>query len=195
MDRRNFCFSSAIVATGFAAGRVFPSPQVPALVPDEVVFDTRFPMARDFGTAAAALGQKTAAIRGDVTALWLDDLRRRWIAGKAPIAGMTSARSLFCLELLARDHWMRVIIRAEHRTLPGGATSHRVSARGPALANICSTLEGDANWPTRLAGALTSIPGCVAAPRARREVGSPWNGQGLAMDAQLVSWVISGEDA
>ncbi len=195
MDRRKFCFSSAIMATGFAAGRVFPSPEVPSLVLHEVVFDARFPMARDFGFAAAALGQKTAAIQGDVTALWLDDLRPHWIAEKGAIAGMTSARSLLCLELLARDHWMRVIVRAEHRVLPGGAIAHRVSAGEPALGSICSSLEGDANWPRRLVGALTSLPSVVAAPRARREVASPWNGQALALNAQLVSWVIAGEGA
>jgi hypothetical protein len=195
MDRRQFCLSSAVLATGFAAGRVFPSPQAPSLVLHEVLFDARFSAARDFGAAAARLGQKTAAIQGDVTALWLHDLWPRWSAGGGTIAGMTSARSLLCLEQLAQNHWMPVIVRAEHRPLAAGATAHRVSAMEPALARICCALAGGLNWPGHLADVLTSLPRFRGAPRASREVRSEWSGQAEPLDEQLVSWVIAGEDA
>jgi hypothetical protein len=113
MDRREFCLAGAVMATGFAAAWSLPASP---LIFDAVVFDSRFPIACSFGAAACRSGQKTLAIQGDVTALWLDDLRLRWAAGARPIAGMTTERSLFCLQQLAKDHWLRVTSR---RSVPG----------------------------------------------------------------------------
>jgi hypothetical protein len=123
MDRRQFCvLSSAAVAAGLASCRAFPSavdsigaaPLVPAVL-YKAIFDTRFSASRAFGMAAASAGRMTAAIRGDVTALWFDDLRLQWAMGRGAIAGMTTIPSLFCLQQLAKDHWMRVVVSAEHR--------------------------------------------------------------------------------
>jgi hypothetical protein len=108
MDRREFCLAGAVMATSFAVARVLPATPILLAV---VVFDSRFPIACNFGAAACLRGQKTLAIQGDVTALWRDDLRLRWASGAAPIGGMTTERSLFCLEQLARDHWLRVKTR------------------------------------------------------------------------------------
>ena len=108
MDRREFCLAGAVMATSFPAAWSLPASRV---IFDAVVFDSRFPIACNFGAAACRSGQKTLAIQGDVTALWRDELRPRWAAGAAPIAGMTTQRSLFCLEQLATDHWLRVLSR------------------------------------------------------------------------------------
>jgi hypothetical protein len=108
MDRREFCLAGAVMATSFAAAwSLAASP----IILDAVIFDARFPIACNFGAAACRKGQKTLAIHGDVTALWRDELRVRWAAGAAAIAGMTTERSLFCLEQLAKDHWRRVVAR------------------------------------------------------------------------------------
>jgi hypothetical protein len=108
MDRREFCLAGAVMATSLAAAWSLPASPI---IFDSVIFDSRFPIACNFGAAACRRGQKALAIRGDVTALWRDDLRLRWAAGAAAISGMTTERSLFCLEQLAKDHWLRVMSR------------------------------------------------------------------------------------
>ena len=74
----------------------------------KVVFDERFEDARAFGAGAAERGIPAAAIRGDVTSLFFDDLDLRWKQGPVRLAGYTTPASLFCLDLLARDRGMRV---------------------------------------------------------------------------------------
>jgi hypothetical protein len=125
MDRRKFCFSSAAAAVGLAAEIALPSASIPLY---KVIFDARFAASRAFATVAASAGRATAAIRGDVTALWFDDLRLRWATEGGAIAGMTTPRSLFCLEQLAKDHWMRVIVRAEHARTGAVASAGRVQS-------------------------------------------------------------------
>jgi len=76
-----------------------------------VIFDARFPKSRQLAGTIAGAFAPLAAIRGDVTALWYHDLYFAWQRDAAPVAGVTSAESLFCLELLARDAGMRVTHR------------------------------------------------------------------------------------
>jgi len=78
----------------------------------KMVFDERFDEARAFATAAMERGIPTAAIRGDITKLFFEDLDLRWKQGPVVLAGYTTQASLFCLDLLARDRGMRV----SHRT-------------------------------------------------------------------------------
>jgi hypothetical protein len=123
MHRRQFCVSGAALAaglaTGLATGRVvaaatdlLAAPPAAGAALYKVIFDVRFAASVEFGMAAARAGRMTAAIRGDVTALWSSDLRRQWAAGRAAIAGMTTLPSFFCLQELAKDHWMRATVVA-----------------------------------------------------------------------------------
>jgi len=83
--------------------------QRPHVVPFyKAIFDERFEAARAFGDRAAKRGIRTAAIRGDVTSLFFDDLDLRWRRGPLQFAGYTTRASLFCLDLLARDRGMRI---------------------------------------------------------------------------------------
>src|SRR5277367_2406347 len=111
MHRRHFCVSGAALAAGLAAGRALPTatglmdrPPAASAALYKVIFDTRFAASRDFGRAAASAGRITAAIRGDVTALWSDDIHRQWTARRVAIAGMTTMPSFFCLQQLAKDY-------------------------------------------------------------------------------------------
>jgi hypothetical protein len=74
----------------------------------KAVFDERFAAGLDFAAGAAARGIATAAIRGDITRLFFDDLDLRWRQGPIALAGYTLPESLFCLDLLARDRGMRL---------------------------------------------------------------------------------------
>jgi hypothetical protein len=82
--------------------------QTPGLRYYKAVFDERFPDACAFAAGAAERGIPTAAIRGDVTNLFFDDLDLRWKQGPVLLAGYTTPASLFCLDLLARDRGMRL---------------------------------------------------------------------------------------
>jgi hypothetical protein len=93
----------------------------------KVIFDDRFSAARTFGSAAERNGRPTAIIRGDITALWLDDLKAHWESGGAAIAGMTTARTLLCLEQLAHDTWRRVLVRVDYPIVPAVSEPRLVS--------------------------------------------------------------------
>ncbi len=74
----------------------------------KAVFDERFKEARAFATQAIARATPTAAIRGDVTNLFFNDLDLRWKLGPVGLIGFTTSASLFCLHLLARDRGMHL---------------------------------------------------------------------------------------
>jgi len=80
---------------------------------DLLVFDQRFPQARDFAQRAREAGVDCAAIEGDITHLYFHDLSLRWNRGPATIAGLSTKASLFCLETLARDRGMRLAYCAD----------------------------------------------------------------------------------
>jgi hypothetical protein len=129
MNRRKFCLATVAAAiAGRAAGQTAcaaPAASTPAesiLAAAtargvyKIIYDRRFAAGRAFGAAAQKVRTTAGivAIDADITALWSHDLRRQWSTGGGAIAGMTTARTLFCLEQLAKDHWMRVVNRAEH---------------------------------------------------------------------------------
>jgi len=74
----------------------------------KAIFDERFEGPCAFGAGAAERGIATAAIRGDITRLFFDDLDLRWKQSPVLLAGYTTPASLFCLDLLARDRGMRI---------------------------------------------------------------------------------------
>jgi hypothetical protein len=74
----------------------------------KAVFDERFAEARAFAAGASERRIATAAIRGDITRLFFEDLDLKWKQGPVMLAGYTQSASLFCLDLLARDRGMRV---------------------------------------------------------------------------------------
>jgi hypothetical protein len=75
---------------------------------DTVIFDQRFPKARDFSQQVAQAGMNCVAIKGDITDLYFHDLALRWNRGPTTILGLSTKASLFCLEMLARDRGMRL---------------------------------------------------------------------------------------
>ena len=109
--------AAALALTSFGdlevAGEVVAIPtNMPLYI---VIFDERFTAARAFGSSARRNGMRTAVIRGDITTLWLDHLKAHWESGGAAIAGMTTQRTLLCLEQLSHDTWRRVLRRVEYR--------------------------------------------------------------------------------
>jgi hypothetical protein len=111
VTRRQFVGAGA-AAVAAAAVPVALSPRLPT--PYRAIFDERFEAGRRFGADALSRGWVTRAIRGDVTHVWFHELSLRWKRGPAPIAGLTTAGSLFVLERLSWDVGMRVTVRQAH---------------------------------------------------------------------------------
>ena len=80
---------------------------------DTVIFDQRFPKARDFAQQVAQAGLNPVAIQGDITDLYFHDLASRWNHGPTTMVGLSTKASLFCLEMLARDRGMRLVYAAD----------------------------------------------------------------------------------
>lgn len=133
IDRRDFCgLSAAAAALALGAlGDLAVARDVVAIPANlsiyKVIFDDRFSAARVFGSSAGRDGRHTAVIRGDVTALWINDLKSHWQSGGAAIAGMTTARTLLCLEQLAHDTWRRVLERVAYPAASAGSDPQLVS--------------------------------------------------------------------
>ena len=95
-----------------AAERSIKAPRHEMRPPALFIYDERFEHARAFAREAA-FGATQRAIRGDITSLWLNELQPRWSKRAETIAGVTTERSLFCLDILARDHSLRVLARRD----------------------------------------------------------------------------------
>jgi hypothetical protein len=154
-SRREFLHATAVlsavplsVSTGVAA-------ELP-LTLSSVVIDGRYAAARVFGTRAQRAGLPLRTIKGDITDLWLAELRPQWAGKPAAIAGLTARPALFCLEQLAWDYRMRVVYHAEHRSQPGGTMAHTVhiASQGLSAAELAAA---GAAWPGYAAGAISRL--------------------------------------
>lgn len=160
-DRRQFMIGGAamIAGTSLKGEAMAAVGMAGRQRPYKVVYDDRFADSRDFAREAARLGVSVAAIQGDVVDLWRSDLLPLWAERSAPIAGMTSASSLFCLEQLARNHWMGVRVRIDHHVRPdGSAMAHRAMGGADFMAAADVAFDADGNWCRRLAGLLMTCP-------------------------------------
>jgi hypothetical protein len=201
MNRRKFCLSGAGAAVSVAAAgvaslsanqkstAVAPTPKVPLYA---FVHDRRFLAGRRFAAAAlhAGAAARVIALDADPTALWMRDLHPRWSAGGGLIAGLTTARTLFCLEELAHDHWMRVVIRAEHDTSEGHEIVHRLTAAEPSMARMSMALAAQ-DWPTEMPAALSACAGAMGTQCRMGVAGSTSGVRWSQPHEQLVSFVIA----
>ncbi len=115
VDRRVFLQGSFGVAAawiGVRASAASPSDPPPA-APAAVIVDRSLVGSRAFAAEARARGLPPLEFASDVAVLWMSALEPCFRAGPATIAGYTSAATLFCLELLARDYGARVVGRSE----------------------------------------------------------------------------------
>lgn len=152
------------------------------------LFDTRFSASRAFGERMTARGIATAAMTGDMTAIWLDTLYPRWQKSAAPIAGLTAHGPLFCLERLAWDHGMRVVFRAQHAS-SAGSVSHAIEgARDPVRA--AERLATDEHWVNIVCDVIASYSH-AGTPEASLRALTPRPALQVPEDEMLYSWVIA----
>jgi hypothetical protein len=157
-----------------------------------VVIDDRFAASREFGVRLAGDGARLHAIdNGEITDLWLRDIRPTWRRGPVPVAGLTQAPVLFCLEQLAWSHGMRVVFHAEHIVTPS-TVSHRVHRCDARLAPLDERALASVGprWSLRVADSIASYR-----PQGKsKRVGPTCAGLDPSMPADatlLTSWIIA----
>jgi hypothetical protein len=113
----------------------------------KVIIDQRVGEARAFGREMLKQGLAVQPFDGDMTNLWYDDLYPRWRRNPVAIAGLTAHGPLFCLERLAWDFRMRVVLRADHRRAAKGsfarALTGQVSLQDAAAGAVLTDAEHD----------------------------------------------------
>ncbi len=193
INRRGFIQGGVVAAVplvtgaGFALGGGQARASLPAVPLHTVVYDERFADSVAFANEARWMGQRTSAIRGDVTQLWYDDLYHRWQKGAVAIAGMTTLDALFCLQIFGNDAGLRLLLKAEHQPREA-QVEHRL--QGPELAFAGASLDKcGADWSGRMAQLLV---GCPATREGRFDttvVTAVDNG--AADKPTLVSWLLA----
>ena len=201
MNRRDFVVHSAAAVAGIGITQcaLASIPEASAAVraprPYKVVFDTRFEACRAFAAGAARLGCPIRPIAGDVTALWFNELQPSWARGEGAVVGITNHKSLFCLEQLAWDDWMRVRARIEHRSAPDGTVRHRLFMPRPALQAATMALAGDEKWSERLAVPLVNAVSADTRERPAEGIAVTRGAAHFDSHLSLVSWVIAPSSA
>jgi len=117
LDRRVFIYGAAGVAAAFAGvppgAGARPAAGSFRAAPDLVLVDRHLEGSGSFAATARARGIALHEFSSDVAAVWMRELEPRLRAGAVAIEGYTSAATLFCLELLARDYGACVVRRGD----------------------------------------------------------------------------------
>jgi hypothetical protein len=192
-SRREF-LQGAIAASALpliiGAGPASPLARRRTVTLYKAVYDERFAPARSFARQAQKSGIAAAGFKSDITNLWFADLHHRWRKARTPVAvaGITAPSALFCLERLAWDHGMRVIVEARHVRSGDGSFSHQV-LRGGTLLNAKTLAAAGSAWPALIANAAMRVPAADAVPLGPTASGVPADAEGGA--PVLVSFVIA----
>ena len=182
-------FSSNALATAELAGP--PTVSVPIY---KVIFDARFRAGHAFAGHAKDFGAPVAAVEGDITDLWYQDLDLRWTDGPAAIAGLTDASALFCLEHLA---WsaanMRVVFRGDHEGVSEASLTHTLVGHPDALREQAAMRDAGPHWTRHIAKLVLRYPEHLNGGMQTMNV-APVASSTDRESIRLVSWVIAPVD-
>ena len=120
------------------------------------IYDPQSSAGQEFADTLASHGMRTTSADREIGALWYSDLRDQLRRSPAPFAGLTDRPTLFCLEELARDVGMRVVMRIDHQIDRSGLVTHEPI--GPAI--VTDTVRKLSNTDSfgRLAALLAMHP-------------------------------------
>jgi hypothetical protein len=128
-DRRTFLRGGVSLVAFAALPGVLAGPRASSAlqggVPLLVLVDRGLATSAAVAADAATAGHRVLDFTSDIASLWMSELEPRLRLGPLAMAGHTSAATLFCVELLARDYGARALERIAH---PGAAA--------PALASL-----------------------------------------------------------
>jgi hypothetical protein len=115
IDRRVFIYGAAGVAAAFVgvppSAGARPAAGPSGVAPDVILVDRHLEGSGSFAAAARVRGIALHEFASDVAGVWMREIEPRLRTGSVAIEGYTSAATLFCLELLARDYGARVVRR------------------------------------------------------------------------------------
>jgi hypothetical protein len=126
-DRRSFIKAAACAAFAGAAPAAIAAAVPPRHPRDAPLAIVDRGLAGAAAYAASVASARVREFDNDVGPLWMSEIEPRLRAGTAAIAGYTSAATLFCLELMARDYGARVTRQSAH-----GAAVHWSLTTDPA---------------------------------------------------------------
>ena len=153
----------------------------------KAIYDKAYDSAREFAAEMRRRGVVVHAIDQDITSVWFHDLALRWRRGPAAIAGLTAPTALFCLEQLAWDHRMRVVLQIDHRPGRNGAVEHEIRAPQAIWRRAEASLRERQDWGAATAELACCRPGPTSVARGR--IIATHGAQ--VQDLPLVSWVIA----
>jgi hypothetical protein len=164
-DRRTFLKTGitalalpTIARNAFSLPLAGPAAGTSYITPYKVIFDQRYPDSLAFAAEAERLGAIIHGIQGDVTDLWYHDLYHVWKQGPAPIMGMTTPDALFCLDILARDQRMHVVLRVEHNYLSDNRIEHVINSMAPAPPAVAELEHVGPAWNIQMSGVVLRCP-------------------------------------
>ena len=166
-----------------------PAQELPRLPVYKVIYDKAYAPALGFAAQMRRQGVATHSIDKDITSVWFNDLALRWRRRPVAIAGLTAATALFCLEQLAWDHRMRVVLRATHTERPDGDIEHRIRAPQALMPHIEKSLDIEPDWAASMADLALHCPPPGVSAATELTVGKRACSSTHAQ--QLVSWVIA----
>lgn len=153
----------------------------------KAVYDARFAEGAAFGAEMERLGVSVQAIKADITPFY-NSLYKRWREGPTLVAGLTSADSLFALELMANGAGMRVAFRAEQRLDRSNAPEWLLE--GPqGLIKTASLSPADSDWGLFAAKLAAACPARWTPPSSTTAActgASP-----SALGQRLTAWVLA----
>ena len=190
-NRREFIRAGLVVTAAASmagtSGQAAMAADAPAHRIHKVIYDERFAEPVRFAKAAESLGLQAHAISGDMTALWYDELDGLWRKEAVAIAGMTRHGPMFCFEMLARDHGMRLVYQAEHQ-ITDTKVRHTVSGALSNLRRSAGLTQSGAAWPELMASLVADTP--VEAALSGRVGVVTRTDAGGAAEEPLFTWVI-----
>lgn len=186
-SRRRFLqLSTAVSAVQLKIPSVVSAQALPVSVSAALVEAGSGPGLR-FAKRCRRSGVEVHEIRDDVTPVWYRILDLQWREAPAAIAGLTRWPALFCLDVLARQHSLRVVHHVIHRTADSAPVTHEVV--GPSFGCSASELRAaESVWPEIVAARLVSIPPVAQAPAFRRNYMPAADDD---LPTSLHSWVIA----
>ena len=195
-DRRTFLQTGitalalpTIARTAFSLPLSEPSETGQTISPYKIIYDENFQDSVAFANEASKLGADIHGIKGDVTDLWYNDLYHEWKKGPAPIMGMTDEAALFCLEELAKDQRMRVVLRIDHKYISANRIEHVISGITESPREISNLVKDGPAWNIQIASLVmncTENRATLSPTRLVTELKSPAKDK-----TSLVSWVIA----
>lgn len=154
----------------------------------KVIYDRRFVAAEAFAAQLQRADVPLAAIDGDPTSIWFNDLHSHWQRSRTPIVGMTDYHSYIALELMAQAAGWRTAYLAHHdgaHRLYGPRAMLRSRVASALTSQPWSTQE----WPQLAASVVLQFPADAPRDRARSSILARHD-DSINRNA-LVSWVIA----